>query len=314
MREWFLDRIAAKFGVTQVFESASAQSTGMSQSMEIVVSNRSAQRLQRVFEDTFLPAFISFLRADGWERHLNSPEEEDESAVEQMMGRRLQNVQTAYELGFEVEWTENDTYDIKPARLEQSEEEQEEDGGMGSMFGPDPTAVEEAGSDDSQSNESEERVTTDEGVDSAGTTSTSGGRPEDANLTGGGPDEPDTPTTDDPLRRSGDTVTVDTGGYRNVTYGGKPAEVINVLRDVEEDDDEEKKSRVDELRQKYNECVDEVGDKMPAYEDIERSVLQRPDKGYEAFRRSKNGPWKTNYQAEQFVKTMYEFIEENINE
>jgi len=100
-----------------------------------------------------------------------------------------------------------------------------------------------------------------------------------------------------------------------VTYGGKPAEVINVLRDVEDDDDdEEKKSHVDELRQKYNECVNEVGNKMPAYEDIERSVLQRPDKGYEAFRRSKGGPWKTNYQAEQFVKTVYEFVEENINE
>lgn len=315
MREWFLDRVAAKFGVTQVFQSASAQATGMSQSLEIVVSNRSAERLQNVFEETFIPAFLAFLQVEGWERTLKPPEEEDEQAVEQMMGRRLQNVQTAQDLGLEVEWSKDDDYDIKPGTLGQEEEgEQEGEDGVDGLFGSSPTP------DDSppNSNPSDERVTTDEGVDSAGTTSTSGGRPQDAETTGGQPEQPDTPTSDEPLNRSDNSVTVDTGGYRNATYGGKPAEVIDMLQDLEDDDDdedaEEKASRVNDLRSMYNETVGMTDDELPDYETIERSVLRRPDKGWNAFKRSNGGTWKTNYEAEQYVKQVYEFVQNRIHE
>ena len=324
MREWFLDRVSAKFGVTQVFQSASAQSTGMSQSMEIVVSNRSAERLQRVFEDTFIPAFLEFLHAEGWERHLKSPEEEDESEVEQMMGRRLQNVQTARDLGLEVEWTADDKYDIKPTRLDEDQGDDEDGGGVGSMFGPDPLQessnpsgtdtsptpqVDET--DDQQSNPSEDRVTTDEGVDAAGTTTPSGGRPEDANSTGGGPNEPDTPTSDEPYRRSEGAVTTDTSGYSSPSYSGKPGRVIDILqdiRDAEEEDD--KMQKVQKLRRKYNECVAAADNQLPTYEEIERSVIQRPDTGFQAFQANNQQPWVESVEAVMFVEKMYEFIED----
>lgn len=311
MREWFLDRVAAKFGVTAVFQNANAQATGLSQSLEVVVSNRSAERLQGVFEDTFIPAFLGFLQIDGWERHLKPPEEEDEQAVEQMMGRRLQNVQTAKDLGFVVEWTEEGKYNIRPDTVGDEPDDEDGEDGVGSMFGPNPMEDNES----SNSNPSDERVTTDEGVDSAGTTTPAGGRPEDAEATGGMPNQPDTPTSDNPIRNDSKTVTTDTGGYRNVTYGGKPADAIDVLQDIEDaEDEEEKANKAEKLRALYNECVEETDGGLPTYEEIERSVLQRPDKGYEAFRRSGSGSWKTNYEAEQFVKRVYQFIEGSIHE
>lgn len=310
MREWFLDRVAAKFGVTAVFQNANAQSTGLSQSLEVVVSNRSAQRLQQCFENTFLPAFHGFLRIEGWTRSLKAPEEEDEQAIEQMMGRRLQNVQTASDLGFEVEWTSDDDYDIKPNVIGTEDEEGEDDGDVDGLFGPKPKNEEST-----QSNPSEERVTTEESTDVAGQTSTSGGRPQDAESMGGKPSQPDTPTTDNPIRAGEGTVTADTGGYRNVTYGGKPAEAIDILEDIREsDNNEEKTNKVEQLRGVYNECVKETNGGLPTYEQIERSVLQRPDKGYRAFRRSNSGDWATNYESEQFVKEIYQFIESRINE
>ena len=308
MREWFLDRVSAKFGVTGVFQSAQAQGTGLSQSQEILVSNRSAERLQRVFEDTFIPAFLEFLHADGWERHLKSPEEEDESEVEQMMGRRLQNVQTAKDLGLEVEWTAEDKYDIKPGRLEQ--EEGDDDEGVGSMFGPSP--LEQLEDDDSRhSNPSDDRVTTDEGVDAAGTTTPAGGRPEDAESQGGMPDQPETPTTDDPVRRSDGTVTTDTSGYSSPTYSGKPGQVIDVLQDIRDTEDEEgKMQKVQKLRRKYNECVQATDGDLPSYEEIERSVIQRPDTDFEAFQRNSYGPWVESVEAVMFVEKVYDFIQE----
>jgi hypothetical protein len=239
-----------------------------------------------------------------------------------MMGRRLKNVQTAKDLGLEVEWTKEDNYDIKPNTLEQSDEEEEDDG-VGSMFGPNPlsdqggsggSSSNSGDSNDSgnnpQSNPSDDRVTTDEGVDSAGTTTTSGGRPEDANTQGGGPNEPDTPTTEDPLRRD-DTVTADTGGFSNPTYSGKPGQVIDVMRDIRDsDEDEDKMQKVQKLRRKYNECVESANNELPTYEQIERSVIQRPDKNFNGFKRNSNKPWVQSVEAVMFVEKVYEFIEE----
>lgn len=312
MREWILDRISAKFGVTAVFQSGSAQETGLSQSLEIVVSNRSAERLQNVFEDTFIPAFIGQVGATGWERHLKTPEEEDEQALAQLHGKELQNLRTANDLGMEAEWTRNNRADIKPQKVEPSDDD-EGGGGLGGLFGSDPTPDDSpVSSDDSQSNPSEQPTAEEDGVDPAGTTSASGGRPQEANEMGGAPNEPDTPTTDDPYQRSDEkTVTTGTSGYSNATYGGKPAEVIDVMRDVRENDDNEdntEKSR--RVRQLYNECVKAVGGELPSYEDIERSIQTRPDKNYRAFKRNHSGTWASRLDTEQFVKQVYEFVED----
>ena len=312
MREWFLDRISAKFGVTAVFQSGGAQATGLSQSLEIVVSNRSAERLQNVFEDTFIPAFIGQIGATGWERHLRTPEEEDEAAVAQLKGNELRNLKTANDLGMEAEWTRNDRADIKPQKVEPPEEgEEEEGGGLGGLFGSDPTPDDSPPSgEDPQSNPSETRPTQDDGMDASGSTSTTGGRPEDANQMGGAPNEPDTPTSDDPYQRSDGTVTTSTPGYSNAMYGGKPAKVIDVMRDIEqseEDKDSTEKSR--RLRRMYNECVEAVDGEIPTFEAIERSIRTRPDKNYRSFKRNHSGPWAERMDTEHFVKQVYEFTE-----
>ena len=327
MREWILDRISAKFGVTAVFQNASAQSTGLSQSLEVVVSNRSAERLQNVFEDTFIPTFIGQIGADGWERHLKTPEEEDEQALAQLKGKELQNLRTANDLGMEAEWTRNDRADIKPQKVEPPEDD-DDDGGLGGLFGSDPTPSESrlSGSDSSSdesgggnnssgdsrySNPSERPTTEEDGVDASGTTSTSGGRPNDPNEMGGGPSEPDTPTSDDPYRRSDEkTVTSGTSGYSSAAYGGKPAKVIDVLEQIRETEDpEERAEKARRVRQLYNECCEAVDGDIPSFEEIERSIKSRPDKDYRAFKRNHSGAWCARMDTEQFVKQVYEFAE-----
>ena len=312
MREWFLDRISAKFGVTAVFQSANAQSTGLSQSLEIVVSNRSAERLQKVFEDTFIPAFVGQIGAAGWERHLKTPEEEDEQALSRLKGSELQNLRVANDLGMEAEWTRNDRVDVKPQKVEPPEED-DDAGGLGGLFGSDPTPDDSpVSSDDAQSNPSDRPTVDDDGVDAAGTTSTSGGRPKDPNETGGGPSQPDTPTSDKPYNRSSGAVTSATSGYSSAGYSGKPAQVLSVLEEEEdEDEDNDRAEKASRVRRLYNECVEEVNGDLPTYEKIERSVTMRPDKGYRAFKRSNSGMWASRMDTEQFVKQVYEFVDRN---
>ena len=312
MREWFLDRISAKYGVTAVFQSANAQSAGLSQSLEIVVSNRSAERLQNVFEDTFIPAFVGQIGAEGWERHLKTPEEEDEQALAKLKGKELQNMRTANDIGMDAEWTANNRADIKPQKVEAPDEEEGDDGGLGGLFGSDPTPDDSPVSgDDQNSNPSEQPTAEEDGVDPSGTTSAAGGRPQEANEMGGAPNEPDTPTTDNPYNRSDEkTVTTDTSGYSNPTYGGKPGKVIDVMRDVRESEDDDNTEKSRSVRQLYNECVKDVDGELPSYEDIERSIKTRPDKNYRAFKRNHSGGWAERLDTEQFVKQVYEFVEE----
>ena len=311
MREWMLDRISAKYGVTAVFQSGSAQATGLSQSLEIVVSNRSAERLQNVFEDTFIPAFVGQIGAVGWERHLKTPEEEDEQALARLKGQELNNLRTANDIGLDAEWTRNDKVDIKPQMLEAPEEEEDDGGGLGGLFsGPDPSDDDD--DDDRNSNPSDRPTADDDEFEPAGQTSTTGGRPEDPNEMGGGPNEPDTPTTDDPLRRGEGTVTTESAGYGNVSYGGKPGQVIDVMQQVRDsdEDDESVSEKAQNVAHLYRECVKESNNELPSYDKIQNSVKYRPDKNYRSFKRRNSGEWATRVDTDHFVREVYRFVEE----
>ncbi len=324
MREWFKDRISAKYGVTAVFQQGTADGTGMSQSLEIVVANRSSQRLQRVFQDTFIPAFIGQMQIDGWDKDLRPPEEEDESAEAQLIGRHLQNAQTAEALGLSFEWTRDSSLDIKPETIEAgSEEEGGEEGGLGGLFGavgeaaPQPNErdggepVDEMESNP-QSNPSE-RPTAEDGVDPSGTTTPAGGRPRDPNEMGGRPNEPDTPTTDEPYRRSNDTVTTGTSGYGHATFGGKPGEVIDILGDLEQDDELSTDEKLNKLGRHYKQCEELTDGALPSFERIEGSCRNSPNTDYRAFKRQQSGQWLRTFQAEDFVRQVYEGIDSILN-
>lgn len=328
MREWFKDRISAKYGVTAVFQSGGAEGTGMSQSLEIIVANRSVERLQRVFQNTFIPTFIGQLQIEGWTRELNRPEEEDEQAEAQLIGRHLQNARTAHDLGFDIEWTRNDEIDIKPETIEAPDEE-EEGGGLADLFGPDPmsgpvdsdSATQQVGmrdmgfepddesEDDRHSNPSDRPNAEDDDVDPAGTTSTTGGRPRDPEEVEGKPNTPDHPTSDEPYRRSKDTVTTGTSGFSNPTYGGKPGEVIDIMEQLEERDELMTTEKLNILERHYQECVVASGGKLPQFETIEGSVRNRPDRDYRAFKRNQSGGWMRNLWADEFVRSVYQFVE-----
>lgn len=315
MREAFADRIAAKYGVTNVFQNASAQSTGMSQSLEIVVTNRSVERLQRVFSDTFIPAFMGNIETPGWEIDLKRPEEEDEQAEAQLAGRHLNNARTAQDLGLDFEWTRNDDLDIKPDLIEAPDEEEEggeEGGGLGGLFSSDP----DSGGDGETSNPSDRPTAADDGIDPAGTTSTSGGRPRDPNEMSGQPRDERKPSSDEPMRRSEGTVTTNTPGYSNPTYGGVTGRTIDILRDVRDGDgdDVEKVEQIDKIAQSYNLCVAETDGELPNFERVEGSCRNRPDTDYRAFKRNNPGKWTRYVEADHFVRQVYDTLDQLIND
>lgn len=133
MREWFEERIQAKWGVTSILMSGSPENSGLSQSMEVEVSQKAAENLRDVFHDTFLPAVLAQLGTEGWTREIEPAVEEDESEEAQLLGQHLNNAQKALQMGAEVEWTEEDRAHIKQGELEAPEEGQE--GMMGGMMG-----------------------------------------------------------------------------------------------------------------------------------------------------------------------------------
>lgn len=204
MRDWFLERISAKYGVTSAFQKGSPNNSGLSQSLEIVVSNRSADRLRRIFNTTFIPALIGQLDVDGWDRELRPVEEEDEDAEADIQSKFLQNATNAEKAGFEYEWTDEDRLKIYPGKPNSDEEEGgDEPPGEG---GPPGGGVQ------------------------------AGGSPADA--TGGAPG---TPSHQDPRLEEQD-ASVDTGssGWGNARYGGSGEEidVLGHLRDLLEEEGE----------------------------------------------------------------------------
>ena len=134
MREWFLDRISAKFGVTAVLQKAAPEDSGLSQSMEVEVSQQQAEDLRDIFHETFLPAVLAQLGTEGWTREIEPAVEEDEAEEAQLVGQHLNNAQKALSMGAEVEWTEDDRAEIKEGELQAPEEGME--GMMGEGGGP----------------------------------------------------------------------------------------------------------------------------------------------------------------------------------
>lgn len=233
MREWFMDRISAKYGVTSIFQSASPENSGLSQSMEIIVSNRSAMRLQQVFNTVFLPALVSQLQLEGWTIEVEPPEEEDEMAEADRIGKELKNAQTAQQVGAQVEWTPQDAIDVKPGMLEPPEEEG--GGGMADMMGG-------GGGDDGGGGGSgsvQDMLPGGGGggaggAGSSGPTGPSGGRPVESNATGGEPRSRPEPTQGNEIQAADDALTTDDGGASNATYSGRRGGVINIFDHIRE--------------------------------------------------------------------------------
>ena len=136
MREWFMERIQSKWGVTAILMSGSPENSGLSQSMEVEVSQKAAESLRDVFHDTFLPAVLAQLGTEGWTREIEPAVDEDESEEAQLVGQHLNNAQKALQMGAEVEWVEEDRAKIKQGELEAPEEGMEGMGGMGGGMMP----------------------------------------------------------------------------------------------------------------------------------------------------------------------------------
>lgn len=135
MREWIKERISGKYGVTAVMMSGSPENSGLSQSMEVQVSNRSADRLRTIFNEVFVPAFLGQIGVEGWTREIAPVEEEDEMAEAEKQQRQLQIAQQAAQLGLQVEWTDEQSARVKPGEVENPNEQEGAGGGLGAMLG-----------------------------------------------------------------------------------------------------------------------------------------------------------------------------------
>lgn len=136
MREWFKKRISAKFGVTAVFQDAAGGDSGLSQSLEIQVSNRAADRHRKIMNEGFVYPTIAQLGIDGWETEIEAVEEDDESAEAEIRHKNLQLAQLADQLGLDAEWTRDDRADVEPGSIEGQEQEGMGLGGMMGEGGP----------------------------------------------------------------------------------------------------------------------------------------------------------------------------------
>lgn len=121
MREWFLDRIGAHFGVTAILMESRPGESGLGQSMEVQVSEKQAEHFREILNG-FVDAFLAQIGTEGWTRELLPVEEEDPEREAQLVGQHLNNAQQALSLGREVEWTDEDRAEIKPGEMEAPDE------------------------------------------------------------------------------------------------------------------------------------------------------------------------------------------------
>lgn len=132
MREWFKERISAKWGVTPIFQGSPSDS-GLSQSMELQVSNRAADRLRTV-QNEVVDVILRQLGIEGWTIEVAEVEEENEQEEVELRLKHLQAGQQATQLGLDVEWTEENRARIKAGEME-AQEGMEGGMGMGGMDG-----------------------------------------------------------------------------------------------------------------------------------------------------------------------------------
>jgi hypothetical protein len=143
MREWFMDRISAHFGVNAVLMSSSPEESGMSQSMEVEVSEKQAEHFRDVLNN-FIDVFLAQIGTPGWTRELLQVKEDDPEQEAQLVGQHLNNAQKAIQMGIEAEWENDDRVDLKPGEMEMPAEgpggmdEMGMEGGVQGPRGPEP--------------------------------------------------------------------------------------------------------------------------------------------------------------------------------
>jgi DNA-directed RNA polymerase subunit RPC12/RpoP len=137
MRDWFMDRISAHYGVTSILMSGSPENSGLSQSMEVEVSEKQAEHFRNVLNG-FIDAFLAQIGTPGWTRELEEVKEDDPEKEAQLVGQHLNNAQKFLQMGGEAEWTPDDRVELKSGELEMPEEEGMMGGGpegVGPMMG-----------------------------------------------------------------------------------------------------------------------------------------------------------------------------------
>lgn len=307
MREWFLDRISAKYGVTSIFQSASPDNSGLSQSMEIIVSNRSAMRLMQIFNDTFIPAMLDQIQVDGWDKQLEKPEEEDEMAEADRVGKELKNAQTAQAVGAEVEWTPQDSIDVKPGMLEPPEEE---GGGMGGMGGGEEPEGDGGGDDGSPLD-----MLAGGGGGGAGgaggSTGPDGGRPVEANQTGGEPRSRNEPTQGDEIQASDNAMTTGDSGTSNATHGGGAGGVINIFDHIREMLDEEQSGKMEkQLLTQAKTAYDKNYAPLGLNGDTIEEYAVNDEKTFYDLNEDHYGKWMKMQMARDSAENLYKLFEE----
>lgn len=127
-RDELRERISAFFGVSNVFLADTSSSGGLNnEGMQVLVTNRAAERGQYPYNKILFPAICRILGVTGHQPKLLPPEEQDEMRALQRDQMKIQNAQAMKSMGFEVTLDEYGDFEYSRAPI------------------PEPTAVPAAG-------------------------------------------------------------------------------------------------------------------------------------------------------------------------
>lgn len=106
------ERISSFYGVSNIFMGDTSTSGGLNnEGLQILVTNRSVERIQRIINEQIFPDILGSLGITGWKYRLRPSEEQDEMAELQQEQIRIMNAQAMQGMGFEVRRGENDEFD-----------------------------------------------------------------------------------------------------------------------------------------------------------------------------------------------------------
>ena len=134
MRNEFVAKIGAVYGVMPLFQGDLSQSGGLNnEGLQITVTNRAVEDGQGVFNDGYYTWLLEQLEITDYTLTLEPSEEKDEMADQQLMQAKIQNATLMQGMGYEVTLNEDQEFEFEPT--ETPVEAPQQQGGMGGGFG-----------------------------------------------------------------------------------------------------------------------------------------------------------------------------------
>ncbi len=132
MRNEFVTKIGAVYGVMPLFQGDLSQSGGLNnEGLQVTVTNRAVEDGQGVYNDGFYPWLLDQLMITDYTLTLEPSEENDEMADEQLMMAKINNAKLMQSIGFEITLNEDKEFEFEPTETPVEAPQQGNLGGFG---------------------------------------------------------------------------------------------------------------------------------------------------------------------------------------